>query len=123
MVGVYESNDIADPDLPSITMASLSGPNGTTADLTVGEEIISSNGSVAVVIEITNSSKIGNTNHGAAFSFYANKNITTGGEGGALATNDRKFAEKVKRLSNKLLFILFPLINISSLDKTFLNFL
>ena len=48
---------------------------------------------------ISNSSKIGNTNHGATFSFYANKNITTGGEGGALATNDRKFAEKVKRLS------------------------
>ena len=28
--------------------------------------------------------KVGNTNHAAAFSFYANKNITTGGEGGAV---------------------------------------
>ena len=30
--------------------------------------------------------KIGNTDHAAAFSFYANKNLTTGGEGGALST-------------------------------------
>jgi len=59
ILGVYESNDMTDPDLPSITMASLSGPNGTTADLTVGEEIISSNGSVATVVEIINSTKIG----------------------------------------------------------------
>ena len=33
------------------------------------------------------------------FSFYANKNITTGGEGGALATNDSQLAEKVRLLS------------------------
>ena len=43
--------------------------------------------------------KVGNTNHAAAFSFYANKNMTTAGEGGALATNDTKLAEKVKKLS------------------------
>jgi len=43
--------------------------------------------------------KIGNTNHGVAFSFYANKNITTGGEGGAFATNDKELADKVRRLS------------------------
>jgi len=34
-----------------------------------------------------------------AFSFYANKNITTGGEGGALATNDKIIADKVRKLS------------------------
>jgi dTDP-4-amino-4,6-dideoxygalactose transaminase len=34
-----------------------------------------------------------------AFSFYANKNITTGGEGGALGTNDDILAEKIRRLS------------------------
>lgn len=45
------------------------------------------------------SNKIGNTNHGAAFSFYANKNITTFGEGGAFSTNDKSLAEKVKNLS------------------------
>ena len=43
--------------------------------------------------------KVGNTSDAAAFSFYANKNITTGGEGGALATNDDKLAEKVRILS------------------------
>ncbi len=43
--------------------------------------------------------KIGNTNFAAAFSFYANKNLTTCGEGGALATNDYDLAKKVKKLS------------------------
>ena len=59
VIGIYESNDMTDPDLPSITLSSLSGPNGTTADLTVGEEIISSDGAVAIVAEITNSTQIG----------------------------------------------------------------
>ena len=46
-----------------------------------------------------NGEKIGNTNHAAAFSFYANKNFTTGGEGGAISTNDRILAERIKKLS------------------------
>ena len=43
--------------------------------------------------------KIGSTDCGVAFSFYANKNITTGGEGGAFATNDKELADKVRKLS------------------------
>ena len=43
--------------------------------------------------------KVGNTNHAVAFSFYANKNMTTGGEGGALSTNDENLAYKIKHLS------------------------
>ena len=43
--------------------------------------------------------KIGNTNHAAAFSFYANKNITTGGEGGALSTNNSELADAMRKLS------------------------
>ena len=43
--------------------------------------------------------KIGNTNHAAAFSFYANKNLTTGGEGGAIATNDYNLARKIKKIA------------------------
>ncbi len=43
--------------------------------------------------------KIGNTHHAAAFSFYANKNLTTAGEGGALATNNSDLADKVRKLS------------------------
>ena len=46
-----------------------------------------------------NNIKVGCTKHAAAFSFYANKNITTFGEGGALATNNTALAEKVKKLS------------------------
>ena len=34
-----------------------------------------------------------------AFSFYANKNITTGGEGGAIATFDKKLSDKMRQLS------------------------
>ena len=41
----------------------------------------------------------GNTDYAAAFSFYANKNLTTGGEGGALATNNSDLADKVRKLS------------------------
>ena len=48
---------------------------------------------------VSNLGKVGQTNHGVAFSFYANKNITTGGEGGALATNDLNLANKVRKLS------------------------
>jgi len=48
---------------------------------------------------VSNAGKVGNTEHAAAFSFYANKNITTGGEGGALTTNDAALAEKARRLS------------------------
>ena len=47
----------------------------------------------------SNLGKVGNSAHCAAFSFYANKNITTAGEGGALATNDENLAEKIRKLS------------------------
>ena len=47
----------------------------------------------------SNFSKTGNSNDAVAFSFYANKNITTGGEGGAIATNDKQLAEKIRQLS------------------------
>ena len=47
----------------------------------------------------SNFGKVGNTDHATAFSFYANKNLTTGGEGGAVATNDRMLAEKIRKLS------------------------
>ncbi len=39
--------------------------------------------------------KIGNLGHATAFSFYANKNITTG-EGGMLVTNDDALAETIR---------------------------
>lgn len=47
----------------------------------------------------SNLGKVGNTNDVAAFSFYANKNITSGGEGGAISTNDNHLADKIRKLS------------------------
>ena len=47
----------------------------------------------------SNLGKVGDTFHACAFSFYANKNITTGGEGGAVATNDEKLASNIRKLS------------------------
>ena len=46
---------------------------------------------------ISNLGKVGDTRHTASFSFYANKNITTAGEGGAISTNDEKLAKKLKK--------------------------
>ena len=48
---------------------------------------------------ISNVGKVGFTDHVSLLFFYANKNITTAGEGGALATNDTDLAEKVRKLS------------------------
>jgi len=48
---------------------------------------------------VDDGNKIGDTEDAAAFSFYANKNITTGGEGGAIATNDSKLADRLRKLS------------------------
>ena len=38
--GVFESDDTSDPEAPSMTTASLDGPNNTTNDLIIGEELI-----------------------------------------------------------------------------------
>jgi len=47
-----------------------------------------------------NGKKIGTISDFTAFSFYANKNLTTG-EGGALATENDKYAEKARILSDR----------------------
>jgi dTDP-4-amino-4,6-dideoxygalactose transaminase len=43
--------------------------------------------------------RIGGTGNLTAFSFYATKNITSGGEGGALTTNDAALAERLAIMS------------------------
>ena len=48
---------------------------------------------------VSNIGKTGSTNSAACFSFYANKNVTTGGEGGAVATNSKNLADKIRLLS------------------------
>jgi len=52
LLAVFESNDASDPDLPSLTLGSYSGPSGNNTDLIVGEQIIGlESDAVAVVIE------------------------------------------------------------------------
>jgi len=53
----------------------------------------------AHALESISSSRGLNNNTAVALSFYANKNITTGGEGGAIATFDKELAKKVRMLS------------------------
>ena len=48
---------------------------------------------------ISSSGKVGITSDAACFSFYANKNITTAGEGGAVSTNNSEYADRIRKLS------------------------
>ena len=52
LLGVFESNDNSEPDLPSITLTGFDGPSGTNADLIIGEKLIGlDEGAVVGVIE------------------------------------------------------------------------
>jgi dTDP-4-amino-4,6-dideoxygalactose transaminase len=44
--------------------------------------------------------RIGGFGHAAAFSFYPGKNLGAYGDGGAVATNDEKMAERLRQLRN-----------------------
>jgi len=44
--------------------------------------------------------KVGSLAHAAAFSFYPGKNLGALGDGGAVTTNDKSLAEKIRTLSN-----------------------
>ena len=60
LLGVFESNDSSDPDLPSLTLGGFSGPSGNNTDLIVGETLtgLESN-AVAVVVEKPSASTVG----------------------------------------------------------------
>lgn len=47
-----------------------------------------------------NGKKVGNFGHCNAFSFYPTKNLGALGDGGAVVTNDRHLAEKIRKLRN-----------------------
>ena len=51
LLGVFESNDTSEPDLPSITLSGFSGPSSNNADLIIGERLtgLISNSVVAVI--------------------------------------------------------------------------
>jgi len=44
--------------------------------------------------------RAGNLAHAGCFSFYSTKNMTVGGDGGMVTTNDPKLAELIKKLRN-----------------------
>jgi len=57
--GIFESNDINEPKLPSLRLFSITGPTATTNDLIIGEEIIGNDSnSIAIVVEKINTSNI-----------------------------------------------------------------
>ena len=60
LLGVFESNDAGDADLPSLTLTAYSGPSGNNSDLIVGEKItgLDSN-TVAVVAEKPSTTTLG----------------------------------------------------------------
>ena len=60
LLGVFESNDSSDADLPSLTLTAYSGPSGNNSDLIVGEKItgLDSN-AVAVVVEKPSTTTLG----------------------------------------------------------------
>ena len=58
--GIFESEDVANPDLPSMIFTTLSGPTNKTGDLLLGEKIIgSSSKAVALYSEKINDLKVG----------------------------------------------------------------
>jgi len=53
ILGIFESSDITDPDLPSLSFvaASLTGPSNSANDVLIGEKVIGSDsGAVAIVV-------------------------------------------------------------------------
>ena len=63
LLGVFESNDTSEPDLPSVTLSGFSGPSSNNADLIVGERLtgLISN-TVVAVIEKSGTDSIGIVN-------------------------------------------------------------
>ena len=59
IIGVFESDDATDPDLPSLTLGAYSGPSGNNADLIVGEKLTGVDSIVAVVVEKPNTVAVG----------------------------------------------------------------
>jgi CBS domain-containing protein len=40
VLGIFESDDQNDPNLPTVTLTTMSGPNQTTADFVIGEKLV-----------------------------------------------------------------------------------
>ena len=60
LLGVFESNDAGDADLPAVTLTAYSGPSGNNSDLIVGEQLIGlDSNSVGLVVEKPNVNTVG----------------------------------------------------------------
>mgnify|MGYP001176090435 CR=1 FL=1 len=60
LLGVFESNDASDPDLPGITLGAYSGPSGNNSDMRIGEKLIGiDSDAVAVITEKPNTTTVG----------------------------------------------------------------
>ena len=58
ILGVFESDDANDPNLPSVTLTSISGPSQSTSDFIIGEKIVgSSTKAVARVVSALSSTQ------------------------------------------------------------------
>jgi hypothetical protein len=60
LYGIFESNSVDDPQMPSATMSSMDGPTSTTNDLVIGENVRGTiSGAKAIYAEKINQTKIG----------------------------------------------------------------
>ena len=60
LLGVFESNDTSEPDLPSITLTGFDGPTGTNADFIIGEKLTGSDeGAIVSIIEKSGTNAVG----------------------------------------------------------------
>ena len=63
LLGVFESRDNSEPDLPSLTLSGLSGPNGTNQDFILGEQLSGlDSGAISSVVERSGTTSVGTIN-------------------------------------------------------------
>jgi hypothetical protein len=74
--GIYESNDTSNPELPNLTLTSITGPNSKTDDLLFGEEFVGSiSGAVGILAEKLNALKVSYVTQNSN-KFQTNETIT-----------------------------------------------
>ena len=63
LLGVFESRDNSEPDLPSITLSGFSGPNSSNQDLILGEQLTGlDTGAIVSVVERSGTTAVGVVN-------------------------------------------------------------
>ena len=63
LLGVFESRDNSEPDLPSLTLSGMSGPNGSNQDLILGEQLTGlDSGAIVSVVERSGTTSVGVVN-------------------------------------------------------------